>query len=578
MKNLFIITFVASFIFFVPACDYMDETPYDWAQPKDVFSMENQYMKPVHQTYSYINSGFNRVDDAFLDAATDDGMCTKTNSTIHKISQGFTSSSSPVENCWGSSYKGIRQAIFTEKYLKEIPLFLNGQTPEQVEAIKQGLYGELWALRALFEFNLLKHYGGYAIEDQLYELGDPAIQNMQRSSFADCVEHIVNLCDSAAKYLDVEPASGSFGRMPKGAALAIKAKTLIFAASPLYNQPENVNPLLGYVGSSPADVEQRWKNAAMACAEVISLKKANGKEKYTLYTNSFDKLFTTCPNDEYIVFCGAAASNGLENRQFPPTLSRISGGGTVPTQEFVNAFTNADGTDFTGNTLSPDQYQNRDPRLNLSIIYNGATFGTRGKIYTKLGEGSDKNGLNVSINYSTNTGYYLRKFLEPTIDFSKTPYGNAYHLFPIIRLSDIYLCYAEAVNEAFGPDVDPAYGLGLTARAAVLKVRKDRAKFTTDKYLDNVTTAIQMREKIKGERRIELSFEEHRYFDLRRWMDGEKLNVPVHGVRIETTGGVDNYSRIVVDERRKFEPKMYYHPIPLNEIKTTPSIQQNPGW
>lgn len=564
-------------VLLLTACNYMDEAPYDWVQAENVFGMENQYMKPVNQAYSYIKSGFNRIGPAFLDVATDDGACTVSNASIHKLAQGFASAESSIEGCWENSYKGIRQSLYAEEKLKEIPLVLNGMSAANVDSIKRVIRGELRALRAIYEFDLLKHYGGYPIVDRVYEVGDQEMVNMERSSFADCVQHIVSLCDTAAAWMQVQPQSNSYGRLTRGAAMAIKAKTMVYAASPLYNQPDNTNPLIGYVGATSADVEKRWQDAAAFCAAVLNLKTSAGAKVYTLYS-PYDRLFITCPNNEYIVFCANAKSNGLENRQYPPSLSKNSGGGSVPTQEFVNAFTMSDGSDYTGGSASAAQYNSRDPRFASIVLYNGGTLGARGKVYTKLGEGSTKDGLNVTSDYSTNTGYYLRKFLDPTINFAVASPVTTYHLFPIIRLADIYLLLAEAMNEVYDIDADPA-GLGYTARTALQAVRT-RAGFNvaTDKYLIGVATKDQMRDKIKRERRIELCFEEQRYFDLRRWMDGNVLNVPTHGVRIETIGGVDNYSDIVVDGRRKFETKMYFHPIPSSQIKTSPKIVQNPGW
>jgi len=217
MKKYIIIT-LTLFTFF--SCNYMDEFPYDWAQPVDVFSMEKNYEKPINQTYSYLKGGFNRISGSFLDAATDDGMSTISNASIHSLSRGYITSNDAVEGCWDASYKGIRQALFVQKSLAEIDLVLNNKTTEDVIAIKNTYSGEMYALRAWYEFDLLRHYGGYPIIDKYYELGDPELVQKQRNSVAECVVNITNLCDSAAKYLDVTPVGGNggFGRMTRGAA------------------------------------------------------------------------------------------------------------------------------------------------------------------------------------------------------------------------------------------------------------------------------------------------------------------------------------------------------------------------
>jgi len=561
----------------LPACHFLDEKPYDWAQPKDVFSMEANYEKPINQAYSYLRGGFGRIGGAFLDAATDDGMATISGSVIHRLSQGYITSSNPVENCWGASYQGIRQALFVQKSLNEIDLVLNNKTSEDVLAIKNTYSGEMYCLRALYEYDLLRHYGGYPIINEYYNLGDPALNEKKRSSFADCVKNIISLCDSAAKYLDVLPVGGNggYGRMTKGAALAIKAKTLVLAASPLFNQTGNSNALTGYTNPGGDEIKGRWETAAAACAAVINLKNTAAKEVYSLHA-SYEKLFVTSPNNEYIVFVGGPKQSDLENRQYPPSLSKSLGGGTVPTQEFADAFTKSDGSDYTREDLTT-QYKNRDPRFNVMVGFNGAVYSSLGTIYTKLGEGATADGLNTVVDRSTNTGYYLRKFLDLNVNFTKATPGTAFHLFPLIRLADVLLLYAEAMNEAYGPDADPQ-GYGLTAKTAVQKVRA-RAGFTAaDKYLQNVNAPDQMRIKIRNERRIELAFEEQRYFDLRRWMLGDQLNQPVSGIRIEQRSGVQTGTYFTVDGQRRFETKMYLHPIPLSETMILPGIVQNPGW
>lgn len=575
MKNKFKILAVSFALSFFTACEYMSEKPSDWAQPVDIFTAEGTYLLPVNQAYSYMFGGFNRISNAFLDASTDDGTCTVSASTIHLLARGFATSNNTIENCWGQSYDGIRQTLYVQKNLKEQNLFLNQKTEADVAKIKSVYIGEMYALRGLYEFNLMRHYGGYPIIDKYYALDDPEIATKKRDSFELCIKNIVNLCDSAAKYLDVEPMGGSYGRMNKGMALAIKAKTLIYSASPLYNQTGNTNSLTGYVGATTTDVKARWEAAADACAAVINLKTLAGVNKYILYTG-YEKLFITCPNDEYIVFNSAAKSNALENRQYPPTISKNSGGGTVPVQEFVDAFSKADGSDYVRSSAAT-QYTSRDPRLTVSVGFNGSTYGARGKIYSQTVTGATMDALNAVNDKSTNTGYYLRKFLDFNVNFTIATPATTFHLSPIIRLADILLLYSEAMNNAYGVDLDPR-GYGLTAKTALLKVRL-RAGFTaTDKYLTGVTTSDQMMAKVKNERRIELCFEEQRYFDLRRWMDGDKLNQPVNGIRIENIGGTLNYNYFVVDGQRKFDTKMYFHPIPLSELKKSPSLEQNPGW
>lgn len=571
-KYIYIISLLTLFI--IPGCDFMDELPNEWHTPETAFQLETTYERNINQGYAYIRNGYNRISSAFLDAATNDGSATIQNSNIHKLAQGFYNAQSPVLNVWNNSYTGIRQTLFTEKYLNEIPLFLNNKTPDEVNVIKKEGIAQMWALRAFYEFDLLQHYGAYPIINTYMEISDPRFNTLKRDSFEICVRNIVTLCDSAAKYLSVKHAS--FGRMEKGTAMAIKAKTLLYAASALYNRAENTNPLVGYVTPSALEVETRWKVAAAALAEVINLK--NGAtNRYALHT-SYATLFNTCPNNEYIVFYATGKSNGLENRQYPPTLSNTSGGGTVPSQQFVDAFTNSDGTTYTRAAGESPKYTGRDPRFAMIVGYNGASYGARGVIKTYLGTDESNDGLNKVKDFSTNTGYYLRKFLDTSVDFKVGTPVTTFHLFPFIRLADVLLMYAEAMTQAYGFEVDPmAYGL--TAKQAIELVRK-RAGFNnaTDQYLVGATTKEIQLQKIYDERRIELAFEEARYFDLRRWMKTDVLTEPIKGMRIDNNAGTLTYTEFIVDNDRVFEEKMYFAPIPKNEILVFPALEQNPGW
>lgn len=568
----YIILSIFSLTLVLTGCNFLGETPADYASTNDVFGFENTYQKPVNQCYAYIKNGYNRVDGAFLDAATDDGTCTVQGSNIHKLAQGFISSSSTIESCWSNSYDGISQTLFTEKNLREASLFMNGKTDADVKVIKDNCIAQVLGLRALYEFDLLRHYGGFPILDHFMEFSDPAFKTLKRSSFEECVNNIVYLCDTAVTNLKVLDAE--FGRLEKGTVLAIKAKTLVFAASALYNQASNQNPLIGYVNPSPEEIQLRWEKAAAACAAVINLK--NGAtNRYALSANYATLFNEILNNNELIAFFATPKSNALENRQYPFTLSKSQGGGTVPSQQFVDAFTNSDGSTYTRALNAAPVYTGRDKRFDMIVGYNGSTYGTT-KIYTQLGVGVTDDGLNKQQDRSTNTGYYLKKFLDTKITFSIATPVTTFHLFPIIRLADIYLMYAEAMTQAYGFE-DPKT-FGLTAKAAVQKVRTRAGFTTTDKYYDGATDKVTQLQKIYDERRIELCFEECRYFDLRRWMLTDVLKQPIKGMQIQNDGVQLNYTEITVDDKRTFEDRMYFTPIPLSETQIFTGLQQNPGW
>ena len=175
---------------------------------------------------------------------------------------------------------------------------------------------------------------------------------------------------------------------------------------------------------------------------------------------------------------------------------------------------------------------------------------------------------------STRTGYYLRKFANyGTVNFDNANPGVTYHINPIIRYADILLLYAEVMNELYGPD--DADKFNITALEAINKVRA-RGGITTPLPAD--ISQNELRSRIVNERRIELCFEEQRYFDLKRWKIGiNELNSPVHGTKITREGDEYMYQKVVVDDSRKFTEPMYFAPIPYNE-QLKLGIEQNKGW
>ena len=258
----------------------------------------------------------------------------------------------------------------------------------------------------------------------------------------------------------------------------------------------------------------------------------------------------------------------LELYNYPPSL--LGSGGTCPSHNLVCAFEKKDGS--ANDMQSATRFENMDPRFDVTIVRDGSILGARGAI--DISDPNSQDAIGKVNLRSTVTGYYLRKFLDTNINLSAQTITSTYHYFPVIRLADIYLLYAEAMNEAYGPN--DAADLGWTALEALNKVRT-RAGITVP-Y--TTTSQTEMTKKIRNERRVELAFEDQRYFDLRRWKTAEKdLNQPLMGFRIERQdNGVVSTHEFVVDGQRKFNTKMYYSPIPYSEMQLNTNLVQNPGW
>lgn len=544
------------------SCNYLDQHPSEYWQPEETFIDYNKTIQMLNSVYTSMPNGYN--NSAFLDASTDDAAYVDPANSMYKLGQGYVTEISPIENRWADLYKGIRRTLYFEQY---IPLLQNnaGWTDAQVERYKELAVAESKTVRALYYFELIKRYAGVPLVLKTYTLDDNEIVTLPRNSFQECVDYITRLCDEAnevfTRYNYITNQHRAVGFMSASACpLAIKAKTLTYAASPLFNNVQD--PLLGYTN---ANVRDRWILAAKALKQVIDL----APDKLKLYPN-FEQLFIVQPNQntEYIVYTGNPKSYSLENRLYPPSL--LGSGGTCPSQNLVIAFEKKDGT--PNDMQSDDRFSNMDKRFNATIVYDGATLGARGKI--NISDPNSQDAINKVNLKSTVTGYYLRKFLDTNINLAAGSIGNTYHYYPVIRLADIYLLYAEAMNEVYGPN--DAADLGWTALEALNKVR-ERAGITVE-----YTTASQaeMTQKIRNERRVELAFEDQRYFDLRRWKIAESLlSQPVRGFRIERTGdAIVSANEFTVDAQRKFHTRMYYSPIPYGEMQLNKNLVQNPGW
>jgi len=262
----------------------------------------------------------------------------------------------------------------------------------------------------------------------------------------------------------------------------------------------------------------------------------------------------------------------MEKAQFPP--SKLGNANINPTQNFVDAFPMKNGYPIKEgqglyNPASP--YTNRDPRLAKYVIYNGNDLGGTA-INTTVSDANNKDGLNLS-QYATRTGYYLKKLMRT--DVNLTTNTTKRHFVTLIRYTELFLNYAEAANEAVGPDGDP-YSIGWTPRSVMSAMRKRAGITQPDAYLASLSNQEQMRELIRNERRIELSFEGFRFWDMRRWT--LNLNETTKGMKIEGTSPNFTYTIVDVDTRNYVTPQMWYGPIPYRETLKYSGLKQNAGW
>lgn len=450
---------------------------------------------------------------------------------------------------WGRSYRSIRECNWALSNLATVPMSEVGKTR---------LKAELQFIRAFRYHDLIRNYGGVVLMgDRVYNLSDNLKDEslFKRSTIKESMDYVLAQLDEAAANLPRDNNNTwAAGRATKGAALALKSRLALYAASPLYN-----------VGT--------WQNAVTASQAVISL------NKYSLFGGGYAALFLDANNPENIfarLYTRNAGHVHLEIANGPNSYG--GWGGNLPLQNLVDDYQMANGkqiTDPTSGYNAQEPYSGRDPRFYATILYNGAQYrGSTIETFTPGGKDS-KDGPD---NWNTSkTGYYLRKFMNDAYPL-QNPWGNAgFQPWYYFRYAETLLNFAEAANEASGPEVVPT-GSTLSAKGAIDLIRS-RPGVNMPPLPAGLSQA-DMREAIRNERRIELAFEEHRFYDVRRWKIAEQTESrPAQGISITRSGNTFNYTTKTALDGRAFNPRMYWLPIPRSEIQASGNkLQQNAGY
>ena len=554
MKKIIYSLIFAISIFGMSCENKFNDLPQDYYDINDVLSDSIFTMGIVHDIYYALPDGYNHLGgSSMIASATDEAVQCGHSTEAQFMALGNWSASTLRDDAWSSSYAAIRKVnVFLNEIYPEIPenLFRSDRTVEL-------LVGQSYFLRAFFYFELVKRYGGVPILTEVLGIGDGT--DISRNNYDDCISYIVDQCDKAAAILPNawDLPNNNFGKATKGAALALKSRALLYAASPLFNdqsKPENSLEHGAYDN-------KKWEKAAQAAYDVINL------NVYQLY-NDYSKFFVTLNNNKEIIFSKMSSRNNDVERLNGPTGFTNGNGGSCPSLDLVDAYQMSDGSSFewTNPVHAQDPFLNREPRFYSSVLYNGADW--MGSVIQTFEGGKDLGNVN-----STKTGFYLKKFMSEDAQwFGGTP-GSTLHCFPFIRYAEILLNYAEAMNEAFGPE--NAGSFGMTALAAINLVR---ARANVPPFPTGLSPA-EMRTRIQHERRIELAFEEHRHLDVRRWKLAESVfGKPVYGLKIlSNQDGSFAYERRIV-QNRVFRSGMYLYPIPQSEINRNSSLKQNTGW
>lgn len=517
---------------------------------------------------------------SFSEAATDDAVNNILDNNYKRMALGELNSQFNPASRWGS----FEQVFWVNKFLETIETGETQWSRDELinEMFQMRMKGEALALRGLHHFYVLQAHAGESASGEL--LGIPYFTefieadgnfNVPRLSFEASVQAIMADFDEALNllptdyglsegnvdewytnledfdYVKYQTVNDNFfdlrisGRIVK----ALKARLALFAASPSF-----------------LDSQSYYDMAATNAAEILNT--IGGVAGLDPVGNEFYASDNNIQSSESLWRASIGGnSTTYERRMFPPS---VNGNGEInPTHNFVMAFPMQDGQPATeANGFDPQNpYANRDPRLEKYVVVNGASFGG-GIINTGVGGGNDR--LDSIPGQSTTTGYYLKKLLHPDvlINDDGTTQGKR-HAAVYFRYTELFLILAEAANEIGGPDhqVD-----GITARDVIAAIRNRAGIAQSDDYLASITTKEDMRELIRNERRIELSFEGHRFWDLRRW--GLPLNESAKGYFFNGS----NYVELPSVEVRNYQSFATYMPIPNSEILKFSELEQNNGW
>ena len=556
--------------------NYKEYIVYDRDYITDAFGNVGGFLTDIYNTMEYDFGNYS--SGAMLASASDESEYSVQGNPIEAFYNGGWSPANPKSGTWTNMFAGISTCnIFLEEMqgLDFERLELNKDYPQQMFRYKNYQY-EVRFMRALFYFNLARQYGGVPMPEPGMEIDE--INSLSRKSSDEVFQFIINECkdiqDKIIKdYTDLgDMALGSVenGRADQLAVLALKAKAALYWASPLFN---------------PNNDKERWHNAASYYKELVDACVARGKGLTANYEDTWSTLnYTTAGIAKEIVFARrvSGVNNNAESYNYPAGIEKAAAttdvdnivGANCPTQNLVDAYDmlNGKGINEAGSGYDEqDPYKDRDPRLALTVAVNGAqwpTYSGAPKLQTYIG---GTNGLPLA--GATTTGYYLRKLLHGEIDLTaNSKLKQNYHTYVLFRMGGIYLDYAEAVFQYLGSAdaTSSEFPESAAALASRTRVRAGMPAFESGMSNDKFW------EKYKNERMVELAFENHRFWDVRRWKEADKYFKNIVEMQITQDGDGFKYTRKNVS--RQWNDKMYLFPIPQTEKMKNPNLEQNPGW
>ena len=531
--------------------DYKEFSIYDTAYMQKKFERAGGFLSTI---YADLDSDFGNYSGAMLSSATDESVYSHSGNAVESFYNGAWSPTNANSSIWTTCYHGIAYCnLFLDEFTG-----LEFQDYALDKNFKAEMYQydnyqwEARFLRAYFYFLLVRQYGGVPLLTKNMPANEASVQ--PRATADEVFAFIDSECEAIKDKItkdygdlgDLAMTPANNGRANNLAVLALRARAALYHASPLFNANND---------------RGLWQKAAELNKAVIDSCTARGMKLSNDYKGLFigNTSWSDAAAVGEIIFGRRmpTENRNFESYNFPVGISGAGaggGGGNCPTQNLAEA------------------YENGDKRFALSIACNGDSWPNANTVPLETFIG----GLNGQPQaYATPTGYYLKKYVTESVQIAGNGANTCKHVWVTFRLSEFYLNYAEAMLNLSGDGYKAETGFTMTPKYAIDLVRK-RAGLAG---IEDGLSASQFKEKLEKERFVELAFEGHRFFDVRRWKEGDKYFKTIYGLRItKNADGTFNEEKTVV-QNRQWDEKMNLFPIPQSEIlKSGNVLVQNPGW
>ncbi len=536
---------------------FLDRAATTQQQDEDIFSLFSQTDMVINNLYSKLPEVYGYLGGYQMASATDEGKDASNWMASMRFNSGSLSpTDNPIGNTWRNYYVMIRQA---NSILENIEKYNTPDNPNRPGDLDNRI-GEVHFLRAWALFELTRQFGGVIIVTEvIQDPNDDAALKRPRNAYDSCIAQIAADCDVAySKVENIAYRPQDFGRVTKAACLALKSRIYLYSASPLWAETGKTTPFPDISENTMASDPAKWQKAADAAKAAIDYCVAAGYQLEPNLTGRKNMYIQPWNSREVLwVRMNEEGGSEFERHYFPFGYSGWSA--AAPTQNVVDDYEMKDGMSIETSPLyNPAQpYVNRDPRFYTDILYNGAQF--KGRAVETYAGGRDE--ASTATDHSR-TGYYQRKLVDENQTVGQTSRTTNGIKF---RLSELYLNYAEALNEYAPGNPEIANSINLIRRRAGMP------------DLTEGLSQAQMRDRIRNERRIELFAENHRFWDVRRWKIAAQTEQEIWGMKAIREGSGFKYERFLV-EKRPWRNAMLVIPITLDETFRNPNLKQNPGW